>query len=142
MWADGTNWVGDAVAPGSGETATFSGAGNGNTTINLGAGTRSLVIVANGAAQVAGQISGDIIGSGLANGTDNALVKFGNGNGLSIIKHAGSYGGKEGLWEVMLLDTEDEPLYGEFEDGDCIIGWLTDEALKSLILDLNTKYQA
>ena len=39
MWADGTNWVGDAVAPGSGETATFSGAGNGNTTINLGAGT-------------------------------------------------------------------------------------------------------
>lgn len=70
------------------------------------------------------------------------IVKFGNGNGLSIIRHASSYGGKDGLWEVMLLDAEGEPLYGEFEDGDCIIGWLTDEALKSLILDLNTKYQA
>ena len=70
------------------------------------------------------------------------IVKFGNGNGLSIISHAGSYGGKEGLWEVMLLDADGQSLYGEFEDGDCIIGWLTDEALKSLILDLNTKYQA
>ena len=70
------------------------------------------------------------------------IVKFGNGNGLSIVRHAGSYGGKEGLWEVMLLDAEGEALYGEFEDGDCIIGWLTDEALKNLILDLNSKYRA
>lgn len=70
------------------------------------------------------------------------IVKFGNGYGLSIISHAGSYGGKQGLWEVMLMDSNGNPLYGEFEDGDCIIGWLTDEALKNLILDLNTKYQA
>ena len=70
------------------------------------------------------------------------IVRFGNGNGLSIIRHPYSYGGKEGLWEVMLLDTEGEPLYGEFDDGDCIMGWLTDEALKGLILDLNSKYRA
>lgn len=48
--------------------------------INLGAGTRSLIIVANGAAQAAGDISGNVIGSGLANGTGDALVKFGSGN--------------------------------------------------------------
>lgn len=78
---------------------------------------------------------------GLFNSTQY-IVKFGNGNGLSIIEHAGSYGGKEGLWEVMLLDPDGQGLYGEFEDGDCVIGWLTDEMLRDLIIDLNTKYQA
>jgi autotransporter-associated beta strand protein len=48
--------------------------------INLGAGTRSLIIVANGEATAVGDLSGNITGSGLSNGTDNALVKFGNGN--------------------------------------------------------------
>jgi len=36
-WATSTNWAGGNV-PGAGNTATFNGAGNGNTTINLGAG--------------------------------------------------------------------------------------------------------
>ncbi|MES2921036.1 MAG: autotransporter-associated beta strand repeat-containing protein [Verrucomicrobiota bacterium] len=36
-WADDTNWSA-APAPGAGDTATFNNAGNGNTTINLGAG--------------------------------------------------------------------------------------------------------
>jgi autotransporter-associated beta strand protein len=48
--------------------------------INLGAGTRSLIIVADGTAQAAGNISGNISGSGLAAGTGDAIVKFGNGN--------------------------------------------------------------
>ncbi|HYO11317.1 MAG TPA: autotransporter-associated beta strand repeat-containing protein [Tepidisphaeraceae bacterium] len=39
VWTTGTNWVTNpAAAPGSGETATFSGAGGGNTTIDLGGG--------------------------------------------------------------------------------------------------------
>jgi autotransporter-associated beta strand protein len=41
LWSLGTNWVGnplDAAVPGTGETATFNGLGNGNTTIDLGGG--------------------------------------------------------------------------------------------------------
>lgn len=38
-WAVSTNWSGNpAVVPGTGDTATFGGLGNGNTTISLGAG--------------------------------------------------------------------------------------------------------
>lgn len=37
-WATATNWLTDTTAPGTGETATFNGTGNGNTTIDLGAG--------------------------------------------------------------------------------------------------------
>ncbi len=37
-WATGTNWALDTTAPGTGEIATFNGAGNGNTTIDLGSG--------------------------------------------------------------------------------------------------------
>jgi len=36
-WATSTNWASGNV-PGTGDTATFNGAGNGNTTIDLGAG--------------------------------------------------------------------------------------------------------
>jgi autotransporter-associated beta strand protein len=36
-WATSTNWLGGNV-PGTGDTATFNNAGNGNTTIDLGAG--------------------------------------------------------------------------------------------------------
>src|SRR5688500_18320982 len=37
LWSTTTNWLTDpAVVPGTGDTATFNGAGNGNTTIDLG----------------------------------------------------------------------------------------------------------
>src|SRR6478736_7371428 len=36
-WATSANWLTDPLTvPGTGDTATFNGAGNGNTTINLG----------------------------------------------------------------------------------------------------------
>ncbi len=38
LWSTATNWATDTSAPGAGETATFNGAGSGNTTIDLGAG--------------------------------------------------------------------------------------------------------
>jgi len=39
LWAGSANWSGTpAVVPGSGDTATFNNAGNGNTVIDLGAG--------------------------------------------------------------------------------------------------------
>jgi autotransporter-associated beta strand protein len=48
--------------------------------LNLGSGDRSLIMVVNGAAPFAADLTGAISGSGAASGTDNALVKFGNGN--------------------------------------------------------------
>ena len=40
LWANTGNWNGPpAAVPGSGETATFNNAGNGNTVIDLGAGS-------------------------------------------------------------------------------------------------------
>jgi autotransporter-associated beta strand protein len=48
--------------------------------INLGSGDRSLVFIVDGAAQYTGNVSGNIIGSGLASGTGDAIVKFGNAN--------------------------------------------------------------
>jgi len=38
LWSTATNWSTDVSAPGIGETATFNGAGGGNTTIGLGGG--------------------------------------------------------------------------------------------------------
>src|SRR5436305_540602 len=57
-WATSTNWLGGSV-PGTGNTATFNTAGNGNTTIDLGAGVTlgSLVIDTSSAAAY-------VIGSG------------------------------------------------------------------------------
>lgn len=38
-WATSTNWLTDPITvPGTGDTATFNGVGNGNTTLSLGAG--------------------------------------------------------------------------------------------------------
>jgi len=38
LWSTTTNWNPSSSVPGSSDTATFNGAGNGNTTIDLGAG--------------------------------------------------------------------------------------------------------
>lgn len=48
--------------------------------IDLGGGTRSARFVVDGAARISANLSGNIIGSGLASGTGDAVVKFGNAN--------------------------------------------------------------
>ena len=35
------------------------------------------------------------------------VYQFDNGYGASVIKHDGSYGGKNGLWELAVLNGED-----------------------------------
>ena len=55
FWANGANWSGGA--PGTGDTATFNNAGNGNTTIGLGGGVTVGTVVfdtANAAAYTVG----------------------------------------------------------------------------------------
>jgi len=45
---------------------------------------------------------------------------------LSIVQHAGSYGGNKGLYEIMVSDsTGGVELPGITEPGDTVKGWLT-----------------
>lgn len=48
--------------------------------INLGTGDRSLIVVVDGQAPTSANLAGNISGSGVAAGTGDALVKFGQGN--------------------------------------------------------------
>jgi len=52
------------------------------------------------------------------------VYKFKNGFGASVVKHDFSYGGKKGLWELALLDSEGELIYnGDYPD---VVGYLND----------------
>lgn len=63
-----------------------------------------------------------------------ALGRFANGYGVSIVQHAGSYGGRENKWELAVLKWEpgadDFELTYDTPITDDVIGWLTwDEAV-------------
>ena len=61
-------------------------------------------------------------------------VVFDNGYGLSVVRHESSYGGKKGLFEVMLT-RNDNPysLPPITEEGDTIKGFLTKEQVSEII---------
>jgi hypothetical protein len=61
-WATSTNWAGGNV-PGSADTATFNGAGNGNTTIDLGAGVTLTNLTFDTASAAAYTIGSGAVGS-------------------------------------------------------------------------------
>jgi len=61
-WATTTNWVGGNV-PGAGDTATFNGAGNGNTTIDLGAGVTLGTLLFDTSSAAAYTIGSGAVGS-------------------------------------------------------------------------------
>jgi hypothetical protein len=59
-------------------------------------------------------------------------VMFENGRGVSIIRHKGSYGGRNGLFELAVLDSEGEIDYSTPVCGD-VLGWLSvDEVLEAM----------
>jgi hypothetical protein len=53
------------------------------------------------------------------------VYKFENGYGASVVKHDFSYGGKDGLWELAVLDSDDELCYHTPITQDVIgyLGW-------------------
>jgi hypothetical protein len=55
-----------------------------------------------------------------------ARIMFENGFGASVVCHSFSYGGKNGLYEVAVLDTDGEITYDTDVTGD-VIGHLTPE---------------
>jgi hypothetical protein len=75
IWATNTNWLTDpATVPGTGDTATFSDAGNGNTTINLGSGVTISTILFDTATAAAYTIGSGSVGSQTLTFTDTGAV--------------------------------------------------------------------
>jgi hypothetical protein len=54
-----------------------------------------------------------------------ARIKFENGYGASIVRHEYSYGGNKGLFELAVLDSNDELCYSTPVTND-VIGYLRD----------------
>ena len=53
-------------------------------------------------------------------------MHFDNGYGVSVVSHSYSYGGRDGLYEIAVLDSEDNLTYDTPVTND-VIGYLTEE---------------
>jgi len=64
-------------------------------------------------------------------------IEFDNGFALSIVRHETSYGGKNGLFEIMLckggIDGSPTCLPPITQDGDTVNGFLTEEKVNEII---------
>lgn len=67
------------------------------------------------------------------------IFKFDNGYGASVIKHSGSYGREEDLWELAVIEfykTDSELSYHLCYDTpitDDVIGYLTDQEIRKYL---------
>ena len=59
-------------------------------------------------------------------------IIFENGYGASVVKHDFSYGGKDGLYELAVLDTKGEITYSTHITDD-VIGYLTTQEVTDLL---------
>ena len=64
------------------------------------------------------------------------IYKFANGYGASVVRHENSYGGREGLYELAVLDSDGNICYDSPITND-VIGWLTIEQVDGLLDDIN-----
>ena len=62
------------------------------------------------------------------------IYKFPNGYGASVIRHNGSYGSAQGLWELAVLDSDTNEITYSTSVSNDVIGYLSDE---EVILKLN-----
>jgi len=61
-----------------------------------------------------------------------ARIMFENGYGVSVVCHSFSYGGKNGLYEIAVLDTDGELTYDTYVTND-VIGHLTPEQVTGIM---------
>ena len=61
-----------------------------------------------------------------------ARMHFDNGFGVSVVSHSYSYGGRDGLYEVAVLDSNDELTYDTPVTND-VIGYLTEEDVTDVL---------
>lgn len=64
-----------------------------------------------------------------------AIVKFDNGYGASIVKHIYSYGGPEGLYEMAILDENNDITYNTTITND-VIGYLNEEEVSDYLVKI------
>jgi len=64
------------------------------------------------------------------------IYRFPNGYGASVIRHENSYGGRKGLYELAVLDSNDEICYDTPVTSN-VIGWLTISQVDSLLEDIS-----
>jgi hypothetical protein len=60
------------------------------------------------------------------------IYRFPNGYGASAVRHENSYGGREGLYELAVLDNNGEICYDTVITND-VIGWLTIEQVDEFL---------
>ena len=63
-------------------------------------------------------------------------IQFDNGWGASVVSHTYSYGGKQGLYELAVLDSTGELHYDNpVADGD-VKGYLSEEEVSDLLIQI------
>ena len=64
------------------------------------------------------------------------IYRFKNGRGASVIKHLGSYGYADDLWELAVLDGGDDIDYDTPITSD-VVGCQTNEEIQALLLEIS-----
>ena len=62
-------------------------------------------------------------------------IQFENGYGASIVKHPYSYGGKDGLYEIAVIDSEGQITYDTPITND-VIGYLSEDDVEKYVNDI------
>lgn len=60
------------------------------------------------------------------------IYRFPNGYGASVVRHENSYGGRQGLYELAVLDSNGDLCYTTPVARD-VVGWLTIENVEELL---------
>jgi hypothetical protein len=63
------------------------------------------------------------------------IYNFDNGYGASVVSSAFSYGGRKGLFEIAVLDSDGNITY-DTPITDSVIGWLNNDELAKVLLDI------
>lgn len=67
-----------------------------------------------------------------------ARMMFDNGYGVSVVQSDMTYGGKEGLYELAVLDDEEAgPIYYTSVTDD-VLGWLTEDDVTTHMLEVQS----
>ena len=62
----------------------------------------------------------------------HSKLSFDNGYGVSVVSHSYSYGGRDGLYEIAVLDSDDNLTYDTSVTND-VIGYLTEEDVSNVM---------
>ncbi len=62
-------------------------------------------------------------------------IKFDNGYGASVVRHEYSYGGRDGLYELAVLDSDGELCYNTPITND-VMGYLTEDRVNELLINI------